>query len=814
MLVHYWRRAVQALAADRFFSLVNLLGLSVGLASVAIIFLYVKHEFSHDTWLPQHETLFRIDTVETAPGQAPVEIARAPGPLKGALIKDFPQIRDISRAYPAEVSVLRQGQPFRETILAADPNFFSLLGLPFASGSQEHALRETGSVALSERAARRYFGIASPIGRRLTIVDAGPRDYVVSAVFKDIPDNSHMAFDLVIPFEAYFGANTEEVRAIPEEWGGAYFHTYARLRPGTDVNDVEKGLPALVQRSLPRWLTDLLGSARNDFYRFRFVPVAQVHFEGAANGAMKPGGSRVGVLTVASVALLILMIASINFANLTAARSSLRVREVALRKVLGARRVQILLQFLTEAALLTLVAGVIAAAIVELLLPWLGRLVGIPISAAAGNDLSLWAAIACLVAITALASGIYPSVVMSRVRPALALNRSFERRRGGKLRGVLVVLQFAVSIGLIATAAVMVLQTRFAGSADLGFDRENVLILRLPEGPQQEALAKSFMQALSNGPDIVAVASSSAVPSDPSEDNLSVRGPGAVKPTSLGFHKVDPRFFELYRVRPLSGRTETMLREDAAVGTSREQQRAEPVVLNRAALTQLGISSPEAAVGELLHASGKAYTIAGVVPDMHFRSLHQPVRPEMYMLEETAGGVLSIRYRPGDMSRLLGFVDRTWRERVADRPVSHAFLDDQLNALYQRERTQALLLSVFSGIAIVLSCLGLLAMAAFTLQRRIKEIAVRKVLGAGTADIARLLLWDMSKPVLLANLIAWPVAWLVLRDWLDGFAYRIDLPLSVFPLAGLGALLIAVAAVGVQAMKAARTHPAMALKHE
>jgi putative ABC transport system permease protein len=186
----------------------------------------------------------------------------------------------------------------------------------------------------------------------------------------------------------------------------------------------------------------------------------------------------------------------------------------------------------------------------------------------------------------------------------------------------------------------------------------------------------------------------------------------------------------------------------------------------------------------------------------------------MYMLEEAAGGVISIRYRPGDMSRLLSFVDRAWRERIPDRPLSHAFLDDALDALYQRERTQTIVLSVFSGIAVILSCLGLLAMAAFTLQRRVKEIAVRKVLGASTMDIARLLLWDMSKPVLLANLIAWPVAWLVLRDWLDGFAYRIDLPLSVFPLAGLAALLIAVVAVGAQAVKVARTHPALALKHE
>jgi putative ABC transport system permease protein len=812
MWVHYWRTASRALLADRFFSFVNLLGLSVGLAAVAIIFFYVAHEYSYDRWLPRHESLYRIDTVETSPGQQPVEIATAPGPLKAVMVKDFPQVAAISRAYATRSSVVRGGQPFGESVLAADPDFLSLLGLRFAAGQPEQALRTSRTVALSARAAEKYFAAEDPVGRRLTILVPEPRDFVVGSVFETLPGNSHMAFDVVIPFDGYFGANSEEVRAIPDAWGGAYFHTYVRLKDGASAAGVEKGLPALVDRSLPAWLTALLSGPPHEFYRFRLVPVRDIHFEGAATGAMKPGASREGVLAVAAVALLILFIASINFANLTSARSTLRAREVALRKVVGAKRRQIAAQFLVEAAVLTLAAGLVALAMVELSLPYLGQLFGLPSAFIAAGDWRLWAAILALVLVTAALSGIYPSLVVSRIRPALVLGRGSAARSGGALRTALVVVQFAVSIGLIATTAAMMLQTRYAASAELGFKRDNLLVLRLPEGPEQAALARSFAEALTRNPEVAAVALSSAVPSDVSENNISIRTASEAKPISLGFHRVDSSFFETYGVEPLSGRTSSMQqRVDATDGSDGQPL---PVVVNRTAFERLGFSRSQEALGEVVRASDTAYTIIGVVPDLHFRSLHQPVREEMYLLDDAPGGVISVRYRTGDVTSLLAQVDRLWRERLPERPVDRIFLGDAIDALYARERTQAVLLGIFSGLAILLSCLGLLAMAAFSLQRRIREIALRKVLGARTRDVARLLLWDISKPVLLANLVAWPVAWLVLRDWLNGFAYRIELPLAVFPLAGGGALLIACAAVAAHALKAARSHPALALRHE
>jgi putative ABC transport system permease protein len=809
MWLHYLKMGYRAMARQRFLSAVNLFGLAAGLASVILIFVHLSNELSYDRWLPGTERLYRIDTVETVPDQEPNAIALAPGPLREALPRAFPQIEQVARAYPAPLTVLRDGRPFSEKVLVADPNFLGLLGLPLRSGSAAQALREPTSVVLSERAALKYLGTPDAVGRRLVVATPEPRDFIVSAVFETIPHNSHLKFDVVIPHAGYFPLADEETRAIPEAWGGAYFHTYARLKPDADLAAIERGLPAFVDRSLPQWLTGLLKTAPHQFYRFRFVPVRDVHFDGAPIGAMKPPASRTTIYALSLVALLILLIAAINFANLSAARSTLRAREVALRKSLGARGRQILAQFMTEAVTLTALAALLGLAAAEIALPWLGGLLGLEQGAVLPDDWALWGLLAAAILVTALGSGLYPSIVAARIRPASMFNRGADRLAGGKVRSALVALQFAISIALIATTTVIVLQTRFANDLDLGFDRIGMLIVRAPEGPGGLALAAAFRDEIARHPDVVAATVSSAVPSDPSEDNVSIDRPGSVKPVQLGYHKVDSGFFPAYGVRPLAGGTGTMRRpedgEDGAIF---------PAVINRAALSPLGFSSPAQAVGQILRIGGRAHSVTGVVPDLHFRSLHRPVRPEIYRLDETPGTAVSIRYRTADAGRFLAAVDNMWTRRVPGHAVDREFLDDALQALYARERIQAALLSLFSAIAVLISCLGLIAMAAFTVERRTKELALRKVMGARSRDIFGLLAWQFLKPVAAANLIAWPVAFLIARKWLGQFAYRIDVPVAAFLLASLAAALFAGAAIAVHTVKVARANPVGALRYE
>ncbi|HEX8468286.1 MAG TPA: ABC transporter permease [Allosphingosinicella sp.] len=806
MWLHYLKMAFRAMARQRFLSAINLVGLAAGLASVILIFVHVGAELGYDSWLPRTERLYRIDTIETVPGQQPNAIALAPGPLREALLEDFPQIEEIARVYPAALTVIRDGRPFAEDMLVADPNFLSLLGLPLRSGAADRALSSPTSVALSERAALKYLGTADAVGRRLVVATPEPRDFIVSAVFETIPHNSHLKFEIVIPHQGYFPVAGEDVRAIPESWGGAYFHSYARLKPGADPAAIERDLPAFVDRSLPQWLTGLLKTTPHDFYEFRFVPIRDVHFDGAPIGAMKPPASRTSVYALSLVALLILLIAAINFANLSAARSTLRGREVALRKTVGARTRQILAQFMTEAVTLTALAALLAVAAAEIALPWLSGLLGLERGSALPGGRALWGLLGAAILVTALGSGLYPSVVAAQVKPAAMFNRGSAHLAGGGLRSALVVLQFAISIALIATTTVIVLQNRFARDVDLGFDGRNVLIVRAPEGPEGAALAAAFRDEVSSRPDVVSAAASSAVPSDPSEDNISIDRPGSVKPIQLGYHKVDSGFFRTYGVRPVAGRTEsTRVPGEAAAAAA---------VINEAALGPLGFKGPAEAVGEVVRSGGKAFAIVGVVPDLHFRSIHRQVRPEIYRLDEAPGTAVSIRYRTPDVGGFLAGIDSMWSRRVPGHAVEREFLHESLRSLYARERVQAALLGLFSAIAVIISCLGLVAMAAFTVERRTREIAIRKVLGARSRDIFRLLLWQFLKPVVAANLIAWPAAFLIARKWLAQFAYRIEMPVSAFLLASLAASLVAGAAVALHTLKVARSNPAGALKFE
>ena len=808
MWLHNLKSALRAMASDRFFAFVNLLGLSIGLASVVAISLHVRNELGHDSWLPDHERLFRIDTAETIPGRAPIEIARAPGPLREALMRDFAQVEQVSRAFPTAANVRRDAETFGEEVLVADPDFFAVVRLPFVAGSPDRALAAPSSVVLSARAAEKYFGGRAAIGRRLTVFVPEPREFTVTAVFETIPQASHMDFDIVIPFASYFRPSPDGSMTIPENWGGAYFLTYARLREPADAQRIARALPAFTDRHVPQWITDQLQVPAHEFYRFRFIPVRDVHFDGAPIEAMKPPGSRTIVAALGGVAMLILLIAGINFANLAAARSALRVREVAIRKVVGARRGQIAVQFLTEAVVMTLIAGLLALALVELALPYLGDWLGAGVDLPPPTEWETWAGLLFLVLVTATAAGAYPSLVASSFSPAEAFRRDPRVGGGGRLRGLLVGVQFTISIALIAITLVMSLQTRFARDMDLGFDRENMLIVRIADSPDQSAIARTLRDSVRRHPMVVDSSLSSAVPSDRSEDNISVTRPDAVRPIQIGYHRVDSRFFASYGVRALAGRTEAMREADdrSADGGSAS------AVINRAALRRLGFSDPDDAIGEVLRAGDSEYGIVGVVPDLHFRSLHEPVRDEIYVLDEQPGAALSIRLRPGEPASLLDFVDRSWARLVPDRPIVREFLDARLDAHYSRERAQSRLLGLFSAVATALSCLGLFGMVAFAVQRRTKELAIRKVFGARPADIARLLLWQFSQPVLFANLIAWPAAWLVLSNWLDGFAYRIDMPLWAYGAAGLTALVIAALAVAAHAVRIARQHPVKALR--
>jgi putative ABC transport system permease protein len=817
-LAHYFHMAVRAINSDRFFSITNIIGLAIGLASASLIFIYVASEFDHDRWIPGHEEIFRVDTTESAPGRDPVGIARAPGPVSAALLKDFPQIRETARAYQIRASVFRDGQPLDQDVLAADPNFLSLFSIPMVKGDAGKVLNGTASVAISEKKSIELFGSTDALGKSIVIAAPDNSDFIVSGVFKDIPANSHLKFDILISAEGYFNRNQSEIGNIRDQWGGAYFYTYAILKKGGKISEISAEIPKFIDRNIPPAIASLITTKPHEYFNYEFIPVRDTYFETDHAAAMKPPGSKSLLFALTAVGVIILLIAAINFANLMGARSTLRVKEVALRKILGASRTNIIAQFLVEAGVVTLISSAISMIIIIVILPFTARIFGDNVGTALLADWTLWVSLIFLTFSTAVLSGLYPAVAISRTRPGLALNRDFSQKAAGWIRNLLVILQFSVSIALVTMTLVMSLQYRHTRQAELGFDKSDMVVVNVPAGKDQATVARSLKQAITRNANIIGVALSSAVPSDPSEDNISVDHPESAKPLQLGYHVVDSDFFETYRIKAISGSTkgsqgsdQAPSDESAPVPVDNNDRQA---ILNMSAVTKLGYRTADEVVGKQLRSDKTSYTILGVVPDVHFRSFREKIRDELYILKADAGARLSVRYRPGAMAEAVAQIDDSWRTQIPNRSVDREFLDTKIAALYERENTQIALLGFFATIAIILSCLGLLAMSAYAVQRRNREIAIRKVLGAGSLDVLKLLMWQFCKPVVIANLLAWPFAWYFLRNWLNQFAYRIDLPLFAFAVATLFALVIAASTVAANTIKVSRMNPINALRQQ
>lgn len=821
MFRNYLVTALRSLLRSPLHSTINIAGFAIGLTSCMLILLFVKDELSYDAWLADAETIFRIDTAEIYAGRAPLNIARAPGPIREALLADFEQIEDVTRAYTALTSVTTADRSFNENILVTDPNFIEFMGLLMSDGDARLALADTSSVALSERMAEKFFGAAPAIGQTLTILAPEAEDFVVSAVFETLPANSHMVFDIVITIDGYFAPEDEtSTPSIPDQWGGAYFHTYLRLTEGAESAALEAALPAFIDRHMPAWLADAISTAPHDFYKFSLVPVRNIHFHGARLAAMKPGGDIATVTAFAVIALLILAIGAVNFANLMTARSALRAREIALRKTVGARRSQLIVQFLSEAVVSAMAALILALGLVELALPYYGAVLNRIVVLDIGGDLVVLLGLIGLATLVGVASGLRPAFVLSAVRPVAGLRSGGANPAGcGRVRGALVVIQFAISIALTITTLVVFQQTRFVSKADLGFTRDRILIVQGPEGAAQDILVRTFVNRLRTGVGVINVAASSAVPaisSDKSEANLSISLPGVAKPIQLGFHTVGLTFFQTYGVEPIAGRifSENRLADATKSPGNITRELLGSAIINQSAVGRLGFANADDSIGQIMRSGSKAFTIIGVVPDLHFRSLRRSVRDEVYFASEAPGNVISIRFRTEDLPRLLSFIDSAWSELFPGRAIHRTFLAGALDALYAADRLRALLLGVFSVLAIFVSSLGLFSMASFSAQCRTREIGIRKVMGARTLDILGLLVWQFCKPVLIANVIAWPVAWWFLRNWLNEFSYRIELTPLPFVTAGSAALLIAAVTVGHRAYRAARARPISTLRYE
>jgi putative ABC transport system permease protein len=807
MFRHFLLMTARSFARHKLYGIINIAGLSVGLACAILIALFVRDEISYDKWIPDSEHLYRVEVSFHLPGRAPMRLAQTPLPAPRAMRENIPEVKAMTRMSPGAVTVTVGDRQYPETLVLADPNFLQVIKLPLVVGDPAHALEQPASVVISERIARKYFGATNPLGKLMSFRwSDGPKvqSFAVTGVARDLPHNTQLVADFIAPITSQTTGYSLAVRE--RQWTAAdNTYGYVELTPGADPERVVARLAPIVDRSidLKAQGMNLRGSELEQFHLTRFW---DAHLTSDQFGGMKPPGSWTLVYGFAFIALLILLVACFNFMNLATARASLRAKEIALRKVGGAKRRQLLAQFLGEAVLMALSALVIALAMVEVLAPVYGRFLDQPIALHYVADWKLLLMVIGGAILVGLLGGLYPALVLSSFRPVTALKMSAAAQTGsGWIRMVLVVFQFTVSIALGVAALVVFAQINFARSVDLQFRREGIVVVG---GIRQltKSERESFARMVSTHPQVASTALSNGVPFDFFPvDNPPVRKPGDRQSFGARMVCITPEYPSLYDMPLLSGRF--LAREYGEDTTGRN------VLVNALTAGQLGYS-PQEAPGKTISIRGSSVTIVGVVADSKVDGLRTRAPATVLSGCEDRLSYLSVRLRHGAPGDALSFIDKTWHSLAPSAVIQRYFVSDAFGKQFQADEKQGVMFGVFVGIAIFIACLGLFGLAVFTAARRTKEIGVRKVFGARPRHIVRLLLQQVSKPVLIANVIAWPLAYLYLRHWIEGYEDRISLSPLYFLCAGGLALLIACATVFAHALRLARGSPVHALRYE
>jgi putative ABC transport system permease protein len=824
---HYLSMAARGILRHRLYSLINVVGLAVGLTCIIFVVLFVRDELSYDKWIPDTQNLYRVELTLDMPGRAPLPLAIIPYPLPAAMRDQIPGVIGATVLQSWAVTLTSEDRQFVQNVDIVDPDFFRIIRLPLVRGSPGSVFREPESIVLSETAARQYFGEADPIGRTLTVSQGNCGDrgapcpqisLRVTGILPDLPHNTQLSGDAFIPTTSLANPISQSAR---EDWFSENGGGYVRLAPGVSPAAVVAATARIfdqdVTPALRRYTSGNVLGSRID--KAHLTPFTHVHLDSSRwQYNLGAPGSWSTLYGVAAIGVLTLLVACFNFMNLTTARASLRAREIALRKVVGAHRGQLVLQFLGEAVLVALLSWIIALALAEVLLPLFDEFLQRSIQLHYASDWRLLLLLAGVAVATGLLSGSYPALVLSGLRPVTGL-RSGEARgpRSAGLRNVLVVLQFSVSIGMAIAAATVFRQVSYARAMDLGFNRDHIVVIsgsRQLTGEKQEA----FAQALRTDPGVAAVGLSSYMPFSSGQSISDIQLPGRAQLfTTMNTTIIGPDYPLVYAIPLVAGRLLSANRgadrlHSVGIGGDPLNE-GRDVLLNVAAAKRLGFS-PHQAVGEIILYNHEHARIVGVLADAKVHGALQPVAPMVYVYVPDYSMNISVRLNPGRTAQTLSFIDRTWHAFLPTLAIQRAFLNQSFDELYRDDEREGALLGVFVIISVLIGCLGLYGLAVFTAEQRTKEIGIRKVFGGRTGDILKLMLWRISVPVLVANLIAWPVAYVYLRHWLDGYAYRVALSPLYFLAPAAVALVVAWATVFGNTLRQACRNPVRALRYE
>ncbi len=815
MFRNYLAAALRNLARNKLVSVINIAGLAIGFAAALLIGLYLRYQLTYENFLPGHEQVYRLSMIVEPPGSPP-EISDTADFLMAERLKtDYPEIEMSARIAVTFVSVRRGEIEIPEGIFFADPDFFRMMPFPTVAGDLATALDAPDGLVITRAIARRYFGDENPLGQTLEVNRSVPLR--VLALIDDLPGNTHFSFRMVASSKSFFSNQSvaKNQPAVSDSmWLGAF--TYFRLREGAGIARVEADLKNFLQRHYPK--------DPGAHTELKIHALSDVHLAPAGRFPMSPATNPRVLWTLGLVGSLVLLLAIINFVNLMTARATQRAIEVGVRKSAGAGRGNLIAQFLGESCLYVLAAMLVAMALVELVLPTFNAMLSIgpddEQSLAATVTFQYWrepmlaATLVFATLVVGILAGAYPAFVMSAMRPINALHRGSAAAGSARLRQALVVLQLGVLIALLFSTAVIHRQFTFANTEAQRIDRDQVMLMFFSQMPSE-----AIKDAIARVPGVTGVTATAAAPTNYSNAAAQYRRPEGSTPVTLLLSPIDYNYFDFYRVKPVAGRLPS--RDH---GTDRfvfnDTSRHLSVFVNEAAVRALGFASAAAAIDQPIVLENPWFKppastmIAGVIPDIPVESVRTPIQPALYVVAPEAARLLSIRLAGRQIPETVAAIDAVWRKLGEPSAPSHLFLDLYFRRMYFDIIQQRRVLGSLSGVAIFLSGLGLFGLSIYTAQRRTKEIGIRKVMGASTSDVMRLLLWAFSKPVFWASLLAWPVAAWIMNRWLQEFAYRIDLGWWMLLAASLLALGVTLVTVSTHSFLVARAKPSRALRYE
>ncbi|MDH4217310.1 MAG: ABC transporter permease [Candidatus Aminicenantes bacterium] len=786
MFGNYFKSTLRNIIKQKWYSLITLAGLTIGITCFILISLYVRYEFSYDRFHENAKNIYRVlvDTCETYMGKSQVTVT--PGPLATAMKDEFPEVLKATKVKAERAVIKYEENRFAEDrIYYADPDFLEIFTFPLLTGNPKTALAEPHCLLVSKDMAEKYFDLENPVGKTVKIDKI---DYKITGVMENIPGNTHFRFDFLAPFSSLVKLHG---RDRVYRWRSWSYQTYVLLHGKADPLSLEKKLPGFLKKNYEKDATQTL----------RLQPVADIHFHTKANFELEPNADIRNIYLLSAIGIFILLIACFNYMNLSTARSATRAKEIGMRKVIGANRTQLIGQFLGESVLFSFISLIFSLFSVKFLLPAFRIFIDRKLESGFILDWPLIMTLLGLVVFIGFVSGSYPSLVLSSYQPTAVLKGTHLRGSKGSsfFRSSLVVSQFTISVALIFCTIVIYKQLQFMRNKELGFIKEYVVTV-----PSPEIGCEAFENALRQNSQIWDTSASNDLP-----HNISSAGFGewdgynTEEERVIYRNWVDSNFLSFYKIPILQGR-----------GFSEEYKdtEGEAYILNEAAVKAIGWDDP---IGKRFgFGKDEMGIVVGVVKDFHFAPLYLNIGPLAFSTITERAEWLSIKINPYNIPDTLAFIERTWKAHSPEGDFSYSFLDDRLDRMYRTEQNLGKTLSYYTFIALLVACLGLFGLASFTTAQRRKEIGIRKVLGATEWNITLLTTKKFIGPVMGANSIAWPVSYFAMHKWLQNFAYRMDIGLWIFILTAVMSFGIAFLTVGYQSVKAALANPVDSLRYE